>query len=71
MAGVATGIIGPNLTHVGSRTTIAGGMLPSAAAMIEKWIENPQAVKPGALMPRMGVKPEDLTALVAYLQSLK
>jgi len=46
-------------------------MLPSAAAMIEKWIENPQAVKPGALMPRMGVKPEDLTALVAYLQSLK
>jgi len=71
VTGVSTGIIGPNLTHVGSRTTIAGGMLPSAAAMIGKWIENPQAVKPGALMPRMGVQPDDMTALVAYLQSLK
>lgn len=71
VTGFSTGIIGPNLTHVGSRTTIAGGMLPSAADMLGKWIENPQGVKPGALMPRMGVKPDDMTALVAYLQSLK
>ena len=71
VAGVSAGTIGPNLSHVASRTTIAGGMLPTAAAMLQKWIENPQAVKPGALMPRMGVKPDDLTALVAYLQSLK
>ncbi len=71
VAGVSAGTIGPDLTHVASRTTIAGGMLPTAAAMLQKWIENPQAVKPGALMPRMGVTPDDLTALVAYLQSLK
>ena len=71
VTGVSTGVIGPNLTHVGSRTTIAGGMLPSAADMLGKWIENPQGVKPGALMPRMGVKADDMTALVAYLQSLK
>src|SRR5207247_9866728 len=71
--GVSPGIIGPNLTHVGARTTIASGRFPNASAHLASWIADAPALKPGSLMTRM--KPpltdDDIAALVAYLASLK
>jgi len=62
----------PDLTHVGSRLTLAAGTLPNSLGAIEGWIANPQALKPGAKMPtlRAYTGPE-LRALAAYLESLK
>jgi len=71
MAGVSGGIAGPNLTHVGSRTTIAGGTLPSDSAGIAQWLRNPMAEKPGSLMPTIDLTDDEIAALVAYLQSRK
>ena len=52
--GVAPGKVGPNLSHVGSRGTIAAGVIDNTPANLEKWITNTQAVKPGAMMPVFG-----------------
>jgi cytochrome c oxidase subunit II len=71
--GVSPGIIGPNLTHVGARSTIAGGIFPNDSLHLAAWIADAPSLKPGALMTRM--KPPltdaDIAALVAYLLSLK
>ena len=71
--GVSPGVIGPNLTHVGSRATIASGVFPNDSAHLASWIADAPSLKPGAIMTRM--KPPltdaDIAALVAYLQSLK
>lgn len=67
----ARGKVGPNLTHVGSRTTIAAGLLENTPENLARWLDNPPAVKPGSLMPRLGLTPEEIQALVAYLSSLK
>lgn len=71
--GVSPGVIGPNLTHVGSRTTIAAGMFPNDSAHLARWIADAADLKPGSLMPRMQppLSDADIAALVAYLQSLK
>jgi cytochrome c oxidase subunit 2 len=68
--GVAAGVLGPNLTHVGSRATIASGILPNTAEGLARWIRDPLGEKPGSLMPPMPMTDEELSALVAYLQSL-
>ncbi len=69
--GVSGGIIGPDLTHVGSRRTIAGGMLPNTPESLARWLKDPPAVKPGSLMPDLRLSDTDVAALVAYLTSLK
>jgi cytochrome c oxidase subunit 2 len=69
--GVAQGKVGPDLGHVGSRTTIAGALFPNTTETLQRWIMNAPSLKPGALMPPMNLSPQDLDALVAYLQSLK
>jgi cytochrome c oxidase subunit 2 len=69
--GVAAGVLGPDLTHVGSRTTIAAGILPNTAEGLARWLRNPVAEKPGSLMPRMPLTEEEIAALAAYLKSLK
>ncbi|HEX6316078.1 MAG TPA: cytochrome c oxidase subunit II, partial [Gemmatimonadaceae bacterium] len=64
----ARGVIGPDLTHVGSRLTIGAGVLENSAAAIRRFIADPAAIKPGALMPSFGMLPdEDLRDLAAYL----
>jgi cytochrome c oxidase subunit 2 len=63
--------VGPVLTHVGSRSTIAGGIFPNDSTHLARWIADPPGVKPGAIMPNMHVPPAELAALVAYLQSMK
>lgn len=67
----AAGLIGPNLTHFGSRDLIAGGVLPNTPANLATWLNNPQAVKPGNDMPQLGLSQDQINALVAYLESLK
>ena len=62
---------GPDLTHLASRRTIAAGTLPNTRGALAGWIVDPQGVKPGANMPPNMLKPQDLDALLTYLQSLK
>lgn len=80
------GTIGPNLTHVGSRATIAGGMYPNDPRHLARWIKNSRKMKPAVLMPTIGLNEYDpvvgtamkigltdqqIADIVAYLQALK
>ena len=67
------GFRGPDLTHFGSRGTLAGAILDNTPENLARWITDPDAVKPGANMPTLGLQGhgEDLKELVAYLESLK
>lgn len=67
----ARGEVGPNLTHVGSRHTLAAGLLENSPRNLARWLRNPQDVKPGSRMPNLGLSNAEITALVAYLQDLK
>jgi cytochrome c oxidase subunit II len=69
--GVSKGYIGPNLTHFGSRTTLAAGVLKNTPENVARWIEDPQEIKPGANMPALLLPGAKMNALVAYLESLK
>ncbi len=69
--GVSGGVLGPSLTHVGSRSTIAGATLPNTPEGLASWLRDPPGVKPGSKMPRIGLTEPEIAALVAYLQSLK
>jgi cytochrome c oxidase subunit II len=63
--------VGPDLTHVASRTTLAGGTIPNDRAHLAEWLRDPQEVKPGNKMPELQLSPSDIAALVAYLEELK
>jgi cytochrome c oxidase subunit 2 len=67
----AAGRMAPDLTHLASRNTIAAGTLPRTAEQLTRWISNPQAIKPGTRMPALSFSPEDLAAIVAYLEQLR
>lgn len=68
----ADGEIGPDLTHVGSRTTLAAGTIQNGRGQMAGWILNSQTVKPGNEMPPIPtIEPEDLHALVDYLRRLE
>jgi cytochrome c oxidase subunit II len=69
--GISKGILAPDLTHFGSRTTLAGGTLPNTPAEVAAWIENPDQLKPGAKMPAMALSSVQLSEMVAYLESLR
>jgi cytochrome c oxidase subunit II len=84
---MSPGIIGPNLTHVGSRTTLGAGLYPNDARHMALWIKNTRAMKPGSLMPTLGAGQVDpmtkqpvtaggltdqqIADIVAYLQALQ
>ena len=84
---VALGRLGPNLTHVGTRYTLAGAQFPNEPAYLARWIKNAKKMKPGSLMPTLGKgeidpitkKPaptgvltdQQIADVVAYLQALK
>lgn len=67
----ALGHVGPDLTHLASRATLAGGALENSRGNLAGWIANSQAIKPGNDMPTMTLSPRDLQALVSYLETLK
>jgi cytochrome c oxidase subunit 2 len=62
---------GPDLSHFGSRHTIAANTVPNTRGNLAAWIEDPQGIKPGALMPPAVVGPGQLQALVTFLEGLK
>jgi cytochrome c oxidase subunit 2 len=84
---VMMGTIGPNLTHVGSRSTIAGGIFPNDTKHLTLWLKNARKMKPGVLMPTLGageydpvtkayipktgLSDQQIADIVAYLQALK
>ena len=64
--------VAPDLTHVGSRTTIGAGALPNTLGNLEAWIANAQAIKPGVRMPPITTfSGRELRALATYVASLK
>ena len=67
----AGGILGPDLTHLMSRHTIAAGMLPNTPGNLAAWIADSQALKPGSRMPSLALSGRDLSAVVTYLQTLR
>ena len=67
----ASATVGPNLTHVASRSTIAAGTLPFTRGHLSGWIVDSQSIKPGNHMPPIALNSEDVQALLDYLQSLK
>ena len=67
----ASGTLGPDLTHVAGRATIAAGMLPTTRGALAAWIADPQTIKPGNNMPLVPLSADDLQAISAYLATLK
>ena len=67
----ANGRYGPDLTHLMSRDTIASGAAPNTPANMRRWVQDPNAIKPGCKMPAMGLSDPDLNAVTAYLESLR
>src|SRR5215469_16215694 len=65
------GRFGPDLTHLMSRSTIAAGAAENTRENLRLWIQNPDAIKPGSLMPAMKLSNADLDALVGYLETLR
>jgi len=79
---MAQGVMGPDLTHFGSRTTLGGGILENDpyGTNLTRWLQDPEAIKPGNLMSQnapiyqieeMRLSKDDIADLVSYLQSLK
>jgi cytochrome c oxidase subunit II len=83
---MSVGVIGPNLTHIGSRLTIGAGLFPNDAPHLARWIKNSRAMKPGVIMPTLGkgeydpvlktvvttgLTDQEIADIVAYLHALK
>lgn len=67
----SNGRIGPSLTHVASRWSIGAGVLDNTPDNMNRWLANPQAIKPGTLMPNYHLPPDQLQALTAYVETLR
>jgi cytochrome c oxidase subunit 2 len=67
----AAGTLGPDLTHLGERQTIASGMLPTTRGTLAAWIADPQMIKPGNNMPMVPLTANELNAISAYLAGLR
>lgn len=73
----AMGVQGPDLTHFGSRTTLAAGLIENNPEQVRRWLRDPESVKPGNKMAKayrdnkISLNDEEQVALVAYLDSLK
>lgn len=68
---VAAARVGPELTHFGSRDTVASGIMDNTPENVARWLRDPPAVKPGSKMPNLNLTEDQIQKLVAYLESLK
>jgi len=66
----ADGLVGPPLTMMGRRIYIAG-VRPNTPENMTAWLQNPQAVVPGNVMPDMGLSRQDVVDVGAYLRTLR
>jgi len=67
----ANGRFGPDLTHLMSRTTIGSGAAQNTPQNLRLWVQNPNAIKAGSLMPAMQLSDTDLDAVVSYMETLR
>jgi cytochrome c oxidase subunit 2 len=67
----ASASVGPDLTHLASRQSIAAGTLPNTRDHLAGWVVDSQSIKPGNRMPQNNLSSEDLQSLLTYLESLK
>jgi cytochrome c oxidase subunit II len=67
----AQGLVAPDLSHVASRRTIAAGTLPVTRANFAVWVDDPQAIKPGNHMPEVPMTGAEVSAVSAYLETLR
>jgi cytochrome c oxidase subunit 2 len=67
----AYGNVAPDLTRVAARATLAAAELPNKRDWLERWIADPQAIKPGNRMPKVPLTPSDRQAVVSYLETLQ
>jgi cytochrome c oxidase subunit 2 len=68
---IAGSRVGPDLTHLASRPSIAAGTLPNTRGHLAGWIVDPQRIKPGVRMPPNQLSSADLHALLDYLETLR
>lgn len=68
---VADGVFGPDLTHLMSRATIGAGVAPNTPDALRAWVNDPDQLKPGVLMPAMKLSKADVDQIVSYLATLK
>jgi cytochrome c oxidase subunit 2 len=67
----ALGGVGPDLTHLASRRTLAAGVSAMDRAALRSWLQNPQRAKPGTKMPAVDLMPDELESMLDYLGSLQ
>jgi cytochrome c oxidase subunit 2 len=67
----ALGGVGPDLSHVAGRRTLAAGAAAFGSHSLRDWLENPQRLKPGTQMPAVNLSAGDLSAIVTYLETLR
>jgi cytochrome c oxidase subunit II len=67
----ARGDIGPDLTHLRTRTTLGGLTIPNRRDYLTRWVRDPQHFKPGNKMPAVDLSPSELRRLVDYLERLR
>jgi cytochrome c oxidase subunit 2 len=67
----ASGTFGPDLSHLMSRGTLGSGVISNEPENLRAWVKDPQAIKPGNLMPNMQLDSRELNEVVTYLSSLK
>jgi cytochrome c oxidase subunit 2 len=67
----AAGYVGPDLTHLTTRTTLGALTVPNTRRSLSSWITGSQHLKPGNQMPDIQFSPQQLRALVAYLAGLR
>ena len=67
----AVGVFGPNLTKLMTRQTIGAGVAPLTPETLRTWVENPQSLKTGCLMPNMKLTKGEVDSITAYLLTLK
>jgi cytochrome c oxidase subunit 2 len=68
---IANGDVAPDLTHLASRGMIAGGVLSTSHDDLVRFVSDPQVVKPGCNMPDLGLSPDEVRYIVAYLEELR
>ena len=69
--GFSAGIVGPNLTHLQQRAVFAGALFDMNDKNLRRWLRNPPAEKPGSIMPNLNLSEQEITSLIAYLDTLK
>jgi cytochrome c oxidase subunit 2 len=67
----AIGTVGPDLSHVGSRETLASGAVPNTPQELGQWLSDPASIKPGSNMPNLQLSRAEVRDLVAYLEGLR